>query len=56
MKKIFYLLFLLLPGCNLYEKNIDLINSNFSDELTFDEYKKKLDEYTNLNKYPDLNE
>jgi len=56
MKKIFYLILLLLPGCSLYEKDIDLINSNFSDELTFKEYKNKLDEYTNLNKYPNLNE
>ena len=56
MKKILYLILLLLPGCNQFEKDIDLINSNFSDELSFEEYRKKLEEYTNLNKYPNLNE
>ena len=57
MKKFFCLLLLLiLPGCNLYQKDVNLINSKFSDDLTFEEYKKKLEEYTNLNDYPDLNE
>ena len=53
---MFYLLLFILAGCNLYQKDLDLINPNFSDDLTFEEYKEKLEEYSNLSKYPNLNE
>tara|TARA_Y100000768_G_scaffold341932_1_gene286684 strand:- start:84 stop:254 length:171 start_codon:yes stop_codon:yes gene_type:complete len=56
MKKMFYLLLFILSGCNLYQKDVVLINSNFSDDLTFEEYKEKLEKYTNLSNYPNLNE
>ena len=56
MKKIFCFLLFILPGCNVYQKDVNSINLNFSDDLTYEEYKIKLDKYTNLNEYPNLNE
>ena len=56
MRKFLILILFLLQGCNLNQKNINVINSNFSDDLTFDEYKKKIEEYINLSSYPNLNE
>tara|TARA_B100001121_G_C18606740_1_gene582233 strand:- start:209 stop:379 length:171 start_codon:yes stop_codon:yes gene_type:complete len=56
MKKMFLLLIFLLLGCNFNQKDVNLINSDFSDDLTYEEYKKELEEYTNLSDYPNLNE
>ncbi len=56
MKKILFLLIFLLPGCSFYQKDVNIINSDFSDDLTFEDYKKKLEEYVNLSDYPNLNE
>ena len=56
MKKIFFLLIFFLLGCNFNQRDVNMINSDFLDNLTFEEYKKKLEEYTNLSEYPDLNE
>lgn len=56
MKKLFYILLIMLTGCGMYQKKVKIINSNFSDDLSFDEYKKELDDYTKLSDYPNLNE
>jgi len=56
MRKFVILSLFLLQGCNLNQKEINVINFNFSDDLTFDEYKKKIVEYVNLSSFPNLNE
>ena len=53
MRKFFLLFFLLLMSCG---KNFDNENLkdpyNFSDEMTFDEFKLKLEEYAKNSPYP----
>tara|TARA_B100001057_G_scaffold338206_1_gene338987 strand:+ start:980 stop:1132 length:153 start_codon:yes stop_codon:yes gene_type:complete len=50
-------MFLLLCGC-LVNKNENNLNDNinFSDELTFEEFSYKLDIYSKISNYPDINE
>ena len=57
-KKLFIsLLFLLLCGCLVNKKENNLNNKiNFSDELTFEEFRYKLEVYSKISNYPDLNE
>ena len=57
MKRIF-LIFFLLSGCtnNKTEKSNNLSNIIFSDNLSFEEFKIKLDEYAINNPYPNLND
>jgi|TARA_Y200000002_G_scaffold27302_1_gene20523 hypothetical protein len=57
-KKLFIsLLFLLLCGCLVKKKENNLIdNINFSDELTFEEFNYKLEVYSKISNYPDINE
>jgi len=59
MKFFFFisLMFLLLCGC-LVNKNENNLNDNinFSDELTFEEFSYKLDIYSKISNYPDINE
>ena len=57
-KKLFIsLLFLLLCGCSVNKKENNLNNNiNFSDELTFEEFNYKLEVYSKISNYPDLNE
>ena len=59
MKKNFFisLLFLLLCGCLVNKKENNLSdNVNFSDELTFEEFNYKLEVYSKISNYPDINE
>ena len=57
-KKLFIsLLFLLLCGCLVNKKENNLNNNiNFSDELTFEEFNYKLEVYSKISNYPDINE
>ena len=59
MKNFFFisLMFLFLCGC-LVNKNENNLNDNinFSDELTFEEFSYKLDIYSKISNYPDINE
>ena len=57
-KKLFIsLMFLLLCGCLVNKKKNNLNdNINFSDELTFEEFSYKLDIYSKISNYPDINE
>ena len=57
-KKLFIsLLFLLLCGCSVNKKENNLNNNiNFSDELTFEEFNYKLEVYSKISNYPDINE
>ena len=50
------LIFFLISGCsyNQTENKNDLERINFSKELTFEEFKIKLDEYANNNPYPNI--
>ena len=53
MKNLFLLFFLLLASCGKNFDNNNLKESyNFSDEMTFDEFKLKLEEYANNSPYP----
>ena len=56
MKKII-IIFFLLSGCspNYTENNSNLSNMNFTDSLSFEEFKIKLKEYANNSPYPDIN-
>ena len=59
MKKKFFisLLFLFIFGCSVNKKENNLNNSiNFSDELTFEEFNYKLEVYSKISNYPDINE
>ena len=55
MKRII-LIFFLVSGCiNNQNENINTIsNIQFSDKLSFDEFKKKLEIYANNSPYPDI--
>jgi hypothetical protein len=57
MKRII-LIFFLLSGCtnNKTEKSNNLSNIIFSDNLSFEEFKIKLDEYAINNPYPNLDD
>tara|TARA_B100000989_G_scaffold292901_1_gene269513 strand:+ start:1062 stop:1241 length:180 start_codon:yes stop_codon:yes gene_type:complete len=59
MKNFFFisLLLLLLCGCLGNKKDNKLNNNlNFSNELTFEEFNYKLEIYTKISNYPDINE
>ncbi len=55
MKRII-LIFFLLSGCayNQTENNNNSSNVSFSDELSFEEFKIKLEEYANYSPYPNI--
>ena len=55
MKRII-LIFFLVSGCiNNQNENINTIsNIQFSDKLSFEEFKKKLEIYANNSPYPDI--
>ena len=48
------LLFLFMCGCLINKKENN--NINFSDKLTFEEFKYKLEIYSKVSNYPDINE
>ena len=54
MKRFFFLILLFLQSCasNDEKKSFDL---DFSDNMTFQEFQIKLDEYAKNSQYPDLN-
>ena len=59
MKKNLFisLLFLFICGWIKKEKENNFNNNiNFSDELTFEEFSYKLDVYSKISNYPDINE
>jgi len=59
MKNFFFicLLFLFMSGCLVDKKeNNSSNNTNFSDELTFEEFGYKLEVYSKISNYPDINE
>jgi hypothetical protein len=59
MKKNIFLsfLFLFMCGCSINKKENNLNNNiNFSDELTFEEFSYKLELYSKITNYPDINE
>ena len=55
MKRII-LIFLLISSCALNQKeNIKKVsNSNFSNDLSFEEFKIKLDDYASSSPYPNI--
>tara|TARA_X000000950_G_scaffold263880_1_gene336594 strand:- start:1165 stop:1344 length:180 start_codon:yes stop_codon:yes gene_type:complete len=57
-KNIFIsLIFLFMCGCLVNKKeNNSNNNINFSDELTFEEFSYKLEVYSKISNYPDINE
>jgi len=56
MKKILILFFLLLScSFNKENKEINLPNLNFSDDLTIEEFKVKLNQYAINKQYPNIN-
>ncbi len=56
--KRFILIFLLLSGCvyNQNLKNNEVSDINFSDDLTLEEFKLKLEEYANNSPYPNIDD
>jgi len=59
MKKNFIIpiLLFLLCGCLVNKKDENTNNKiNFSDELTFEEFSYKLEVYSKISNYPDINE
>ena len=59
MKKNIFLslIFLFVCSCLVKKKENNLIdNINFSDELTFEEFNYKLEVYSKISNYPDINE
>jgi len=53
MKKILVIIIFFLVSCASSSKKNEL---NFSDEMTFEQFKLKLNEYVKNNPYPDVNE
>ena len=56
MKK-FFLIFLFLLSCSSSQNEINSNNSkvNFSEDLTLEQFKIKLEDYANNNPYPNIN-
>ena len=56
--KRFILIFLLFSGCAYNQNtNINVVSDiNFSDDLTLEEFKLKLDEYANNSPYPNIDD
>ena len=53
MKKFFLIIFLFLASCGQNFKDDDLKKSYiFSDEMTFDEFRLKVEEYAKNSPYP----
>ena len=53
MKKFFLIFFFLLMSCGKnFENNNPKKSYNFSDEMTFDEFRLKLEEYAKNSPYP----
>ncbi len=53
MKKFFLIFFFLLMSCGKnFENNNSKKSYNFSDEMTFDEFRLKLEEYAKNSPYP----
>tara|TARA_B100000035_G_scaffold299886_1_gene294968 strand:- start:241 stop:414 length:174 start_codon:yes stop_codon:yes gene_type:complete len=56
--KRFILIFLLFSGC-VYKQNTNInavSDINFSDDLTLEEFKLKLEEYANNSPYPNIDD
>jgi len=53
MKKILVIIIFFLVSCAPSSTKNEL---NFSDEMTFEQFKLKLNEYVENNSYPDVNE
>ncbi len=53
MSKFLLIIFLFLAACssNISEKK----NINFLNDMTFDEFKVKLNEYAEINSFPNIN-
>ena len=51
MKKIFFIILIFLSSCSstMIKKDV-----NFSENLTFEDFKIKLDEYSKNNDYPNI--
>jgi hypothetical protein len=56
MLKIVILIFFLVAGCSYDQtkKENNISNINFSDDLSLDEFKKKLEEYSLNSAYPNI--
>ena len=53
MKKYLFLIMFFLLSCS---SNFTKSNFDFSEEMTFDEFKLKLDEYAENNPYPNIDD
>ena len=56
MKKLLLLFFLLSCTSNDLTKETDIPAINFNDNLSFENFKKKLIQYAETNPYPDISE
>ena len=57
IKDLFLILIIFfILSCTIDNKNNLMKNINFSDDLSFDEFELKLEEYSKISSYPDLNE
>ena len=57
MKNFFFIFIIFLPACsaNINKNNFDK-NLDFPKTLNFDEFKLRLDQYSNQNSYPKIND
>jgi len=53
MKKVLLIFFILLSSCNKPISTYKVIN--FDENLSFEEFKKKVENYANKNEYPNIN-
>jgi len=51
VNKLFIIIILFLTSCS---SNLNKKNFNFSDEMSFNEFKKRLLEYSETNPYPNI--
>ena len=57
MKKIVLILLVLINSCGVNSANRDVNNNiKFNNEMTFNEFKVKLELYTKSSDYPDIDE
>ena len=55
MKKLL-IIFIIITGCSTYndKSSNNNLNIKFSDNMSFEEFEVKLEEYANINPYPNI--
>tara|TARA_B100000902_G_C27211619_1_gene864692 strand:+ start:712 stop:885 length:174 start_codon:yes stop_codon:yes gene_type:complete len=53
----FLIIFIFFTGCSVHNDNLsdNILDINFSKDMSFEEFQSKLEEYANNSPYPNIN-